>query len=239
LATGLEIKTNLVPVNRHQVSQERIVDSDKALDEIKDIYYLEDIEQLEAIADPIRYRMYFRMTEPKTGAQLARALGISRARAHYHLNILKEAGLVVFYGESLSHGITEKYYHGIARFLDFSRLIPKDQQTLVPNEVTLRSFKAAVGFIANLLDWSREGIAHLKVHEGLGIGFHYILNTELTPGQFRLVREELAALKDRIIEMEQKNEHADETLPSVNCRITLFLTPVSDELLEIEPESEE
>lgn len=215
------------------------MDSDKTLEGKKDIYYLEDIEQLEAIADPIRYRMYFMMTAPRTGAQLARALGISRARAHYHLNILKEVGLVKFCGEGTSHGIIEKYYQQIAAYVDFSRLIPKDQQTLVPNEVTLRSFKAAVGFIANLLDWSQEGIAHLKVHEGLGIGFHYILNTEFTPDQFRLVREELAALKDRIIEMEHENEHSDERAPSVNCRLTLFLTPVSDELLEIEPESEE
>lgn len=206
---------------------------------IQDIYYLENIEQLETIADPIRYRMYFMMTEPKTGAQLARALGISRARAHYHLNILKEVGLVRFCGEGTSHGIIEKYYQPVAEYLDFSRLIPKDQQTLVPNEVTLRSFKAAVGFIANLLDWSREGIAHLKVHEGLGIGFHYILNAELTPDQFRLVREELAVLKNRIIEMEHENEHSDESLPSVNCRITLFLTPVSDDLLEAEAENEE
>lgn len=205
---------------------------------LQEIYYLENTEQLEAISDPIRYRMYFMMTEPKTGAQLARALGISRARAHYHLNILKELGLVRFYGEGTSHGITEKYYQVVAEYLDFSKLIPKDQQTLVPNEVTLRSFKAAVGFIANLLDTSREGLNHLKVQEGLGIGFHYILNSKLTPNQFRIVREDLATLKDRIIEMEHENEHSGESLPLVNCRVTLFLTPVSDDLLETEPENE-
>jgi DNA-binding transcriptional ArsR family regulator len=206
----------------------------------QDIYYLENIEQLEAISDPILYRMYFTMmTEPKTGAQLARALDISRARAHYHLNILKEVGLVTFYGEGTSHGITEKYYQPIAGYLDFSRLMPQDQETIVPNEVTLRSFKAAIKFVANLLDSSREGIAHLKVHEGLGIGFHYILNTELTPDQFRLVKEELIALKNHIIEMERENEHSDEDIPLVNCRTTLFLTPMSDDLLEAELENEE
>lgn len=206
---------------------------------IQDIYYLENIEQLEAIADPIRFRMHFLMTEPKTGAQLARALGISRARAHYHLKILREVGLVEFCGEGSSHGITEKYYQTIAHYLDFSKLVPTDQQDLVPNEVTLRSFKVAVNFIANLLDASREGIAHLKAHEGLGIGFHYILNTKLTPDQFRSVKEELVSLKNRIIEMERENEDSDETLPLVNCRATLFLTPMSDDLLETEPENVE
>ena len=206
---------------------------------IQDIYYLENLEQLEAMADSIRYRMYFMMTEPKTGAQLARALGISRARAHYHLNVLKEVGLVRFYAEGTSHGIIEKYYQPVAEYLDFSRLMPQDRQTLVPNEVTLRSFKAAIGFIANLLDASREGISRLKAHEGLGIGFHYILNTKLTPDQFRFVKEELVTLKNRIIEMERENEHSDEMLPPVNCRVTLFLTPISDELSGIEPENVE
>lgn len=203
----------------------------------QDIYYLENIEQLETISDPIRYRMYFSMSEPKTGAQLARALEISRARAHYHLNILKGVGLVKLCEERMSpHGITEKYYRVVAEYLDFSRLLPKNQQNLVPNKVTLRSFKAATKFIANLLDASQEGIAHLKVHEGLGIGFHYILNLELTPDQFRFVKKELAALKNRIIEMEHQNEYSDESSPAVNCRVTLFLTPLSDDLLEAKPE---
>jgi DNA-binding transcriptional ArsR family regulator len=201
---------------------------------IREIYYLEDIEQLEAIADPIRYRMCLLLSEPRTGAQLARALGVSRARAHYHLNILKDVRLVDFSHEGMSHGIVEKYYQAVAEYFDFSNLIPKDQQTLVPNEITLRSFKAAVAFISNLLEMSQEGISHLKVHEGLGIGFHYILNTQLTPEQFRLVREDFAALKNRIIELEQENEDATGDDGLVNCRITLFLTPVSDELLEAE-----
>ena len=221
------------------MNSEATVDENKE-HAIQDIYYLENIEQLEAISDPIRYRMYFIMMDgPRTGAQLARALGISRARAHYHLNILKEVGLVTFYGEGISHGITEKYYQPIAEYLDFSRLMPQDQETLVPNEVTLRSFKTAIKFIANLLDSSREGIAHLKVHEGLGLGFHYILNSKLTPDQFGLVKEELIALKNRIIEMERKNEHSDDNTSWVNCRTTLFLTPMSDDLLKAELKNEE
>jgi DNA-binding transcriptional ArsR family regulator len=206
---------------------------------IQDIYYLENIEQLEILSDPIRYRMYLMMAEPKTGAQLARALEISRARAHYHLNILRDAGLVMFREEKLTHGMTEKYYQAIAHYLDFSNLIPKDQQDLVPNEVTLRSFKAAIGFVATMLDSSREGLDHVEVHNGLGIGFHYILNTELTPDQFKLIKEELVAIKDRIIEMERENARSDDLPPLVNCRTTLFLTPVSDDLLETEPKDEE
>lgn len=214
------------------MSSEKPIEGDET-PTVQDIYYLENIEQLEAISDPIRYRMYFMMTEPKTGAQVARALEISRARAHYHLNILKEVGLVTFHGEGMSHGITEKYYQVVAEYLDFSRLIPQGQN-LVPNEVTLRSFKAAIKFITNLLDTSREGISQLQAHKGVGIGFHYILNSRLTPDQFRTVKQEMIALKDRVIEMECQNERSAEDLALVNCRTTLFLTPMSDDLFESE-----
>jgi DNA-binding transcriptional ArsR family regulator len=201
---------------------------------VQDVYYLENIEQLEAISDPIRYRMYSMMTQPKTGAQLARALGISRSRAHYHLNILKDVGLVAFCGEGISHGITEKYYQVIALNLDFSNLIPKDHQGVVPSEITLRSFKAASKFIATMLDISRERIAKLEVHERVGIGYHYTLEPRLTPDQFQLVKDELVALKDRIVDMNRENWNSTESLPLVDCGVTLFLTPLSYGILETE-----
>ena len=199
----------------------------------EDIYYLENIEQLEVISDPLRYRMYFSMLKPKTGAQLARALKISRARAHYHLNILKDAGLVEFRQEKLSsHGITEKYYQAIAHYLDFSRLLPQGRD-LAPDKVTLRSFQVATKFLANLLDSSREGLAHLKAYDGLGIGFHSSLDLELTPEQFTAIKQDLCRIKDRLIEMDRANARSDE--PSlVNCKATLFLTPQSDDPLETE-----
>lgn len=197
---------------------------------IQPICYLESIEQLEAIVDPIRYRMCLMLTKPRTGAQLARALGISRARAHYHLNALKDVGLVTFCGERTSpHGIVEKYYQAIAEYLDFSRLLPSEEQTFAPDETTLKTFGAAIRFIANLLDFSREGITRLKAREGLGIGFHYTLNSNLTVDQFRFLRKELKAIKDRIIEMEHENHQSGEDPDRVNCQIMLFLTPLAQE----------
>lgn len=206
---------------------------------IQDIYYLENIEQLEALADPIRSRMRFMLEEPKTGAQLARALGISRARAHYHLKVLRDVGLVGFFGEGISHGITEKYYQMVAYNLDFSGLIPRDHPDPMSDEHMLRSITAAVKSITNMLDMSREGLSRLEVREGLGMGFHWVLRSRLTPDQFKAVREDLVALKDQVIDMELKNIRSGEALPLVNCRVTLFLTPTSNNRLNTELENEE
>lgn len=196
---------------------------------IQDTYYLESIEQLEAISDPIRFRMYSLMIEPKTGAQLARALGISRARAHYHLRILKECGLAVFHGKGMSHGITEKYYRLIALNLDFSNLIPKNHHGVIPNEITLRSFQAASQFIATILDVSRERITKLQVHDRVGIGYHYTLEPRLSPEQFQQIKDDLARLKDRVVEMNRENMDAGESQSLVDCGLTLFLTPLSSQ----------
>jgi DNA-binding transcriptional ArsR family regulator len=195
---------------------------------VQDTYYLENIEQLEAISDPIRYRMYCMMVEPKTGAQLARALGISRARAHYHLNILKDAGLVVFYREGKSHGITEKYHQVVALNLDFSNLIPKNHRGVLPDEITLRSFRAASAFIATMLDISRERVAKLEVHEQVGIGYHYTLESQLTPEQFQQIKDELIAIKDHVVEMNRQNLNSDQELALVDSAITLLLTPMPE-----------
>ena len=70
-------------------------------EEIAPRFELKTIEQLQAVAEPIRYRMVLLLREqPMTGAQLARALGLSRARAHYYLKSLVDSGLVAFRGEN-------------------------------------------------------------------------------------------------------------------------------------------
>ena len=68
-----------------------------------DVYYIENISQIRAMAEPTRWRMLGLLWEqPMTGSQLARAINIPRTRAHYQLNILKEVGLVELQHEQLT-----------------------------------------------------------------------------------------------------------------------------------------
>jgi hypothetical protein len=170
------------------------------------------------------------MTIPMTGAQLARELGMSRARAHYHLKLLEKVGVVKFCGEGLSHGIVEKYYHTVARMLDFSKLISSDRQDLIPDEITLQSFQAVTNFLATMLDVSKESILNFEKHKSLETSFYFDYASVLTLEQVKLIKQKLISLKQLILDMSRENENnlSDVPSPFKRFRTTFFLTPSSN-----------
>ena len=96
---------------------------------MENTYYIENLEQLKAVSDPIRWRMLSMLTSKSmTGAQLARVLDIPRARAHYHLKILKNAGLLVFEKEQYNRGMIEKYYRAIAKRIFTSKMVESENE---------------------------------------------------------------------------------------------------------------
>lgn len=200
--------------------------------DIKEVYYLENIEQLQTISDPLRYSMLVMLTPtPMTGAQLARAFNVSRAKAHYHLKLLEKVGLVKFCWEKLSvSGITEKYYHAVARMFDFSKLLPPSDQAILSNEVTLQTFKVMSDFLVTMLDVSRESIIKSKGTASLATGIYFDFACIITPEQVEYVKGEIANLKQRIIAMTRENEDhtAGAPLAVYKFRTTLFLTLLSD-----------
>ena len=195
---------------------------------IQDVYYLETIEQLQAISDPIRYRMVEMITKPMTGAQLARALDMSRARARYHLKLLEEVGIVKFVGEGMSHGITEKYYQVIGRMLNFSKLMPTYQDDIVADEMNLEVFSSISQFLAAMLDVSRESILKSEARESMSAGIWFDFASILKPEEIEYVKEKLSALREEILEMTRVNRHSTEPISVVEFRTTLFLTLLSD-----------
>ena len=201
-------------------------------DPIQDVYYLETIEQLKAISDPIRYRMVVMMTEPMTGAKLARALGISRARAHYHLKLLEEVGVVKFVGEGMSHGITEKYYQVVGRMLNFSKLMLNYQDEIVADDMNVEVFSAISQFLAVMLDVSRESIIKSDARRNMSKGIWFDFSSILQPEEIEYVKERLSILREEIIQMTRKNRMATEPISVMKFRTTLFLTVLSDEFIK-------
>jgi DNA-binding transcriptional ArsR family regulator len=195
---------------------------------IQDVYYLETIEQLQAISDPIRYRMVIMMTKPMTGAQLARALDMSRPRARYHLKLLEEVGVVKFVGEGMSHGITEKYYQVVGRMLNFSKLMPNYQEGIVADDMNVEVFSAISQFLAAMLDVSRESILKSEAKESMSQGIWFDFASILKPEEIEYVKGKLSDLREEIIEMTRQNRMTMEPISVMEFRTTLFLTLLSD-----------
>src|SRR5579859_254252 len=84
-------------------------------EELLEVYNLETIEQMRAIADQLRQRiMQELLQEPRTATQVAEVLGLAPAKVHYHIRELERVGLVNLVFTREKGGILEKYFQPIA-----------------------------------------------------------------------------------------------------------------------------
>ncbi len=103
------------------------------MEEIPETYDLQSIEQLRAVADPLRIRIYEALSfKPMTATQVGEELDEPAPKAHYHVRELERLGLVRLVETRERGGILEKYYRAVARGL---RVPPSILQQAPPDEV--------------------------------------------------------------------------------------------------------
>jgi DNA-binding transcriptional ArsR family regulator len=84
---------------------------------------VEDPEQVAVLAHPIRVAILNALREPNSASGVARAIGESRQKTHYHVKALLDAGLIRPTQELRSGGFVEQLYESVARsFLVSPRL---------------------------------------------------------------------------------------------------------------------
>jgi len=89
------------------------------VEEIPEVYNLETVEQLRAIADPLRLRIVNALSQRAlTATMLGETLGLPANKAHYHVRELEKAGLTRIVETREKGGILEKYYRAVARTLN-------------------------------------------------------------------------------------------------------------------------
>ena len=82
---------------------------------MKDVVYLEQIEQAEALLKPQRIEVLRQLAEPRSCTEVAAALGQTPQRVYYHVKRLVDAGLVTQVSERKVRGIHEGIYQATAR----------------------------------------------------------------------------------------------------------------------------
>ena len=83
---------------------------------------LSSIEQLKAIADPLRQRLLEQFhRQPATTKQVAERLGLKPTRLYHHVAKLEKAGLIRLVETRPVRGTTEKYYSAVAGKLEIDR----------------------------------------------------------------------------------------------------------------------
>lgn len=108
-------------------------------DDIPEIYSIESLEQVRAVADELRLRILDHLArEPLTVTQLGERLGVSPAKVHYHVGELVRVGLVRLVETRENRGILEKYYRAAGRDIHIAegvlKRIPPDETIAATSE---------------------------------------------------------------------------------------------------------
>jgi len=135
------------------------------MDEIPAIYEAESLEQVRALADELRVRIFSMLAqEPMTVTQLGKALDTAPAKIHYHVRELERVKLVrqVFTREK--SGILEKYYRAVAKDISVPRSLvtsaPRDELVAAASELAqsaVSGYMRALGRAMPLPDEEFQG----------------------------------------------------------------------------------
>lgn len=126
------------------------------MDEIAESYSLRTVEQLRAVADPLRIRIFEALAQrAMTATQVGEELQIAAPKAHYHVRELERIGLVRLVETRERGGILEKYYRAVARNLNApSQLLQSSEPGEIAAAITemfsnlSQSFLTAMGRIS-------------------------------------------------------------------------------------------
>ncbi|WP_067824049.1 ArsR/SmtB family transcription factor [Actinomadura kijaniata] len=82
---------------------------------MRDILYLETVEQAEALLKPQRIEVLRQLAEPRSCGEVADRLAQTQQRVYYHVKRLADAGLVHQVAQRRVRGINEGVYQAAAR----------------------------------------------------------------------------------------------------------------------------
>src|SRR6266550_5514981 len=80
-----------------------------------DVMYIDDVDQAAALLKPARIDTLRQMASETTCTDVAKALGSSAQKVHYHVKALERAGLVERVSERRVKGIVEGIYRARAQ----------------------------------------------------------------------------------------------------------------------------
>jgi DNA-binding transcriptional ArsR family regulator len=167
------------------------------VDELPEVYNIESIEQMRALADELRMRIVEALAQQAmTVTQLGEVLGVAPAKVHYHVRELERVGLLRLSFTREKSGILEKYYVAVAKSLVVP---PSLMQNVAPDELIAATNEYAQTAIAGFLRASRALTQNLPEGPGekqlvLSLGGSSLW---VTPDEFREFGKALQALLDR------------------------------------------
>lgn len=144
------------------------------MEETPEIYNLETVEQMRAIADELRMRIVEALSrQPMTVTQLGSLLEQPPAKVHYHVRELERVGLVKLVETREKGGILEKYYRSVAKSLNVPgtllMMMPPDDRIAAANEflqIVTQGFMRALAYALEKQVFEGEDAPALGIQGG-------------------------------------------------------------------------
>ena len=90
-----------------------------------EVHFIEQADEAVELLKPARIEILSRLSRPRTCPDLARELGMTTQKVNYHMNVLKEAGMVCLVEERRNRGTMEGVYQAVAKAYWFSPRLVK------------------------------------------------------------------------------------------------------------------
>jgi DNA-binding transcriptional ArsR family regulator len=122
---------------------------------MRDLLYLERVEQAETLLKPQRIEVLRQLAEPRSCTEVAARLDQTQQRVYYHVKQLVEHGIVTQVAERRVRGINEGVYQATARAYWLSpRLVGRIGQRQQRDE-------ASLGYLLDLMEEVQSDVAAL------------------------------------------------------------------------------
>lgn len=170
-----------------------------------DELFIEDLETLKVVADPLRLQIVEIMGEhPHTVKQVGQKLDLPASKLYYHINLLEKHGLISIASTRVVSGIVEKSYQTSAHQFRVKRGL------LNPGSRSEDGDNAGI-FVDAFLDNAKQDIKE-NVSAGLidlsGEGSPFGLN--ISRNTARLTIEQAAQFQERLQELMKEFSHHSE-----------------------------
>jgi DNA-binding transcriptional ArsR family regulator len=130
---------------------------------MRDVVYLDDIEQAEALLKPARVEILRKLAEPRSCTEVAAELDQTPQRVYYHVKRLVDAGLVHQVSERKVRGIHEGLYQATAHSYWLSpRLVGRIGARRTRDQLSL-------GHLLDLMEEVQGEVAALDQTAGTGL----------------------------------------------------------------------
>jgi DNA-binding transcriptional ArsR family regulator len=183
-----------------------------------DLYTIESLDELRAVATPLRLRIIDCLIDaPRTVKEVGDCLGIRSTKLYYHVGELEKVGLVRLVHTEIKSAIQVKYYRAVARyyFLSPAMLHADGDDRLTTSGA----------FLAALLERAAQDLRRAIAD---GAVDRYPKAVKVSRRALRTTPERAAAFQERVADLDRAFRALEDEAGDLVAQFAVALFPVGD-----------